>query len=341
MLIYPVQWKCIFVKVTLYVSVCNNFANIICSSVSQRLKWRIKKIPPPPHPLLVGWQRKRTIQNSYSQRPCCGLFLSYFSHRVRFDWPAPTSCFSVKYIFLKQKREIRNSLCLGFKLGLFTAPSGVSPLKRVSDKSMWSEKVMGVQVRHASINREGEAKGGSYAGTMGNNLLEWHCCLTHKTLQCIYDDLTGWLGCSVWVCIWERGGIRPLTQSNKCYCIYSLADSLMFFSQRLEASIFFLVEAEEWGGRRSPPLAVTRRSCKSRQRKRPFRGSEGSGLIHHILSFFFFLNVFKKQAGGWTDMETDGQTASVRHHKHLHTPTNDIWIVYCQTVQTVLIRKEL
>lgn len=123
------------------------------------------------------------------------------------------------------------------------------------------EKVMAVQVQCASINRECcsmsfhfTAKGESYTGSMGNNLLKWHCCLTHKTLKCIYDDLTGRLGGSAWVCIWERGGIRPLTQSNKCYCIYSLADSLMFFSQR--DSIFFSVEAEEWEGRCSPPLAV-------------------------------------------------------------------------------------
>lgn len=134
------------------------------------------------------------------------------------------------------------------------------------------------------------AKGKSYTGSMGNNLLKWHCCLTHKTLKCIYDDLTGRLGGSTWVCIWERGGIQPLTQSNKCCCIYSLADSLMFFSQRLAASIFLLVDAEEWGGWCSPPLAVQgetiRPALRTGRRQEKKKGTEESGSCHHRLVFF-------------------------------------------------------
>lgn len=94
--------------------------------------------------------------------------------------------------------------------------------------------------------------GKSNTECMRNSLLKWHCCLTHKTLKRVDDDLTGRLGGRIWVCIWEREGIRPLTQSRKCCCIYSLADSLMFFSQRLADSIFFLVE--EWGGQYSQSL---------------------------------------------------------------------------------------
>lgn len=36
-----------------------------------------------------------------------------------------------------------------------------------------------------------------------------------------------------------------LTWSKKCCCVYSLTDSLMFFSQSPVASIFFLVEQKE------------------------------------------------------------------------------------------------
>lgn len=126
--------------------------------------------------------------------------------------------------------------------------------------------------------------------SMRNNHQKWQCCLTHKTLKCIYDDLTGRLGGRAWVCIWERGGIWPLTQSNKCYCIYFLADCLMFFSQRLEASIFFLVGAEEWGGQRSPPLAAQETISPT-----VGTGSEKAiqGDVAHVVICCYFLNRFR------------------------------------------------
>lgn len=155
------------------------------------------------------------------------------------------------------------------------------------------EKVLAVQVQNASFNRERcsmsstlQLKEILILGVWETTT--WHCCLTHKTLKCIYDDLTGRLGGSAWVCIWERGRIWPLTQSNKCCCIYSLADSLMFFSQR--GSIFFLGEAEEEGGQ-CFPLAVQGETkwpavrTGRRQWKMPFRSAEGSGPLHHRLLF--------------------------------------------------------
>lgn len=140
---------------------------------------------------------------------------------------------------------------------------------------------------------------------MRNNILKWHCCLTHKTLKCIYDDLTGRLGGSAWVCIWERGGIRPLTQSNKCYCIYSLADGLMFLSQRLCSFYFLFVWRWRMRRVRVPPWIVSTRRELSRagrrNKKKTFGRTEGSGLHQHIL--LFFQNEWKteERAGGWTN----------------------------------------
>lgn len=184
---------------------------------------------------------------------------------------------------------------------------------------------------------------------MRNNLLKWHCCLTHKTLKCIYDDLTGRLGGSTWVCIWERGRIRPLTQSNKCYCIYSLADSLMFFSQRLAASIFFLVDAEEWGGRCSPPWTVQGETIKPKVRtgrrlqKKELGGRERNSPCPRVL-LCFKITLRRAGTSRWTNQQMVRlllRDTTLAETRHLHTATNDIWIVYCQTVQTVLICKEL
>ncbi len=198
-------------------------------------------------------------------------FAVFFSHKVLLT--DHSSCSNIVLCFRAKIYQTKNwklkSISLDFPYFLATGwdsshqsrhcPSGFSPLKRLSDKSSLRKcdrkgddsTGTACQCQQRKLQHEFHftAKGESYTGSMRNNFLKWHYCLTHKTLQCIYDDLTGRLGGSAWVCIWETGGIRPLTQSNECCCIYSLADSLMFFSQRLAASIFFLVEAEEWGGR--------------------------------------------------------------------------------------------
>ena len=147
---------------------------------------------------------------------------------------------------------------------------------------------------------------------MRNNILKWHCCLTHKTLKCIYDDLTGRLGGSAWVCIWERGGIRPLTQSNKCYCIYSLADGLMFLSQRFCSFYFLFV----WRRRMRrvdvppPPLPIV-----SRRRKRPRTGRRNKKKVACISTYCYFFFFFRISGGRRSEQVgelTDGQSASLR-----------------------------
>ena len=150
---------------------------------------------------------------------------------------------------------------------------------------------------------------------MRNNILKWHCCLTHKTLKCIYDDLTGRLGGSAWVCIWERGGIRPLTQSNKCYCIYSLADGLMFLSQRFCSFYFLFVWRWRMRRVRVPPAIVSTRRELSRAGRRNKKkavqenGGKQPASAHTVIFFFKFSGRRRSEQVGEL---TDGQSASLR-----------------------------
>lgn len=88
----------------------------------------------------------------------------------------------------------------------------------------------------------------------------------------------------------------------------------MFFSQR--DSIFLSAEAENLGGWCSPLLAVqgetiwpTVKQVDSSKKCH----SESQREVAHIVIYYYIL-LGQAQPGGWTYIETDGQTASMRHH---------------------------